>query len=113
MSPNRLNALTRLALAAGLAGALCLPAQAVVIETKDGERLDAERAYQTVTALVVILKSFDMRLIPVDQVATVDGLPLAQANLQASPAPSPEPDASPAPVASPAAPDPRAGLYPL
>lgn len=114
MSRHRLFAPTRLVLAAGLLGALGLPAQAVVIETKSGERLDAERAYQTVTALVVILKSFDMRLIPVDEVATVDGVPLAQANLTAStPEASPEPDASPAPAASPSAPDPRAGLYPL
>ena len=110
MLRHRLFAPTRLLLAVGLLGGLSLPAQAVVVETKSGERLEAERIYETVTALVVLLKTFDMRLIPNDQVATVDGVPLAQAAPSPSPVASPEPGASPAPAASP---EPSAGFYPL
>lgn len=105
--------MTAACLAAGLIGMLGLPAEAIEVVTTTGERLIADRVYPTVTALVVLQGTQDMRLIPNAEVATVDGVPLAQAVF---PEPTPEtaarPDAavSPAPAASPA---PSVGLYPL
>lgn len=98
-------------LAAGLVGLFALPAEAIVVITSSGERLEADRVYPTVTALVVLLGTQDMRLIPNAEVATVDGVPLERATF---PEPTPGALSPSVPAPSPAAPAARAvGLYPL
>lgn len=53
--------------------ALAAPAAAAIVELKDGTTLESDRLHYTYTHLVVITPNNDMRLVPNDQVKSVDG----------------------------------------
>ena len=68
-------------LAAGLAAflALAAPAAAATVVLKDGTSVEADRLHYTYTHLVVITPTNDMRLVPNDQVKTIDGISFTRA----------------------------------
>jgi hypothetical protein len=106
-----------LGLVATLLGMGAGPAEAVVVQTKQGERIDAERVYPTVTALVIVARNFDLRVLPNGEVATIDG----EAYTGPASVPSASPDPllpTPLPASTPAAsssapPAAPAAFYPL
>lgn len=112
-SPRR-RALATLLGAGVLATVWSAPALAVIVETRSGQRYDAERVYPTVTALVVLERNFNMKIIPNTEVATLDGEAYVPPTPESSLAPTPTPStgATPAPAPS-VAPVSATGLYPL
>lgn len=116
-SPRR-RILATLLGAGVLAAVWSAPALAVVVETRSGQRIDAERVYPTVTALVVVARDFNLSIIPNDEVASVDGEayvpPAPTSSLPPSPVPSPMPSAGESPAPAPSvAPASATGIYPL
>jgi hypothetical protein len=71
--------LTRIAAAAVTLAALAAPAGATTVVLKDGSSTEADRLHYTYTHLVVITPDNDMRLIPNDQVQSIDGISFTRA----------------------------------
>ncbi len=68
-------------LVAGLAAfvALAAPAAASTVVLKDGTSVEADRLHYTYTHLVVVTPDNDMRLVPNDQVRSIDGISFTRA----------------------------------
>lgn len=80
-SPVVRHPLVRAALGlAALAGVVLSPlaAEAAEVITKSGSRIQAERMFPTYTTLVIMTPGSGLRLVPNDEVATIDGVPFHQ-----------------------------------
>ena len=74
-----------LAAAAACIAVMAAPAAAATVELKDGTTYESERLHYTYTHLVVITTDNDMRLVPNEQVKTVDGQAFTRAYWDARP----------------------------